>query len=114
MKTPMSSTQRIWQELNMGDETDDIYLNIKNLLPTEVQNSLPVFCCPESCEDAANRCIVDAARELLDIAGTQIYPTISDGWGWVAKHSVPSRRYDTRVEAIYHALKCLHRGENTK
>jgi hypothetical protein len=68
-------------------------------------------------DSIAHRAILDAAREVLDLAGIEIHPPsnippVSSGWYWdcdwnTGDISAMDDVFDTRTECIYHALKWL-------
>lgn len=65
----------------------------------------------------AHLAILDAAREVLDLAGIGINApqhNVSMGWWWCAPSmgwAESEEDYPTRTECIYHALKWLREGE---
>jgi hypothetical protein len=105
----------------MTDTPKDIHLAIWELLTPEERPGFlyaneaydPVLwhngCGEELLVENASRIIVDAAREVLDLAGGEVTHTPS--W-WKARFPYDGIvvREPTRTEAIYHALKWL-RGQ---
>ena len=105
----------------MTDTPKDLHLAIWELLkPEEMPEGIEVneAYCPVMWHDRhveiaisiAHRCIVDAAREVLDVSAIVIYPKSLNRWVW-DNDEWGSPPYPTRTEAIYHALKWLREPE---
>ena len=104
----------------MTDTPKDIHLAIWELLTPEEQETTGLEYVKRGCDRplwychdiithivAAHRAIVDAAREVLDNKQLMIRRIETGKW-WFEKSC--ATLFDTRTEAIYHALKWL-RGQ---
>jgi hypothetical protein len=111
----------------MTDTPKDIHLAIWELLTPEEQKATgleyvkrgwdrPLWYCHDIITHivAAHRAIVDAAREVLDLADMGVGMPRKDkdinGWWFHTPDHIDEQEYPTRTEAIYHAIKWL-RGQ---
>jgi hypothetical protein len=103
--TPKDIHHAIWELLTPEERPEGLlYDSYRAMCHDEWGDQVP--------DPIAHRAIVDAAREVLDLAGISICPLDPDGWYFECpeRGNYGSKDYLSRTEAIYHALKWL-RGQ---